>query len=37
MSVLQAVYFDGKDSRKHAVSVMIAGGRLKVIGREVNE
>ena len=30
MSVLQAVYFDGKDSRRHAVSVMIAGGKLKV-------
>lgn len=37
MSVLQAVYFDGKTSRRHAVSVMIAGGRLKIIGREVNE
>jgi predicted Zn-dependent protease len=37
MSVLQADYFDGKTSRKHPVSVMIAGGRLKVIGRDVNE
>jgi Zn-dependent protease with chaperone function/tetratricopeptide (TPR) repeat protein len=37
MSVLQAVYFDGKTSRKHPVSVMIAGGRLKVIGCDVNE
>jgi predicted Zn-dependent protease len=37
MSVLQAVYFDGKDSRRHPVSVMITGGRLKVIGRDVNE
>jgi Zn-dependent protease with chaperone function/Tfp pilus assembly protein PilF len=37
MSVLQAVYFDGKTSRGHPVGVMVAGGRLKVIGREVNE
>ena len=37
MSVLQAAYFDGKDSRRHPVSVMITGGRLKVIGRDVNE
>lgn len=37
MSVLQAVYFDGKTSRKHPVSVMVAGGRLKVIGHDVNE
>jgi Zn-dependent protease with chaperone function/TPR repeat protein len=37
MSVLQAVYFDGKTSRRHPVSVMIAGDRLKVIGRDVTE
>ena len=37
MSVLQADYFDGKNSLKHAVSVMIAGGKLKVVGRDVNE
>ena len=37
MSVLQAVYFDGKDSRGHPVSLMIAGGRLKVVGRDVSE
>ena len=37
MSVLQAVYFDGKTSRRHSVSVMVAGGKLKVIGRDVNE
>jgi Zn-dependent protease with chaperone function len=36
MSVLQAVYFDGKDSRPHPVSVMVAGGRMKVVGRDVN-
>ena len=37
MSILQAVYFDGKLSRKHPVSVVIAGGTLKVIGRDVSE
>ena len=37
MSVLQAAYFDGKTSRRHEVSVFIAGGRLKVVGRDVNE
>ena len=37
MSILQAVYFDGKNSRRHPVSVMIAGGKLKVIGRDVTE
>jgi len=37
MSVLQAAYFDGKTSRRHEVSVMITGGKLKVIGRDVSE
>ncbi len=37
MSVLQAVYFDGKTSRRHAVSLFIAAGRLKVVGRDVSE
>lgn len=37
MSIRQALYFDGKLSRRHVVSVVIAGGTLKVIGREVNE
>ena len=37
MSVLQADYFDGKNSLKRAVSVVIAGGKLKIIGRDVNE
>lgn len=36
MSVLQAFYFDGQTSRRHPVSVMVAGGTLKVIGRDVN-
>jgi len=37
MSVLQTDYFDGKTSLKHPVSVMIAGGKLKIVGRDVNE
>ncbi len=37
MSILQATYFDGKLSRPHAVSVVINGGTLKVIGRDINE
>ena len=37
MSILQATYFDGKLSRKHAVSVVISEGTFKVIGRDVNE
>ena len=37
MSVLQAAYFDGKTSQRHEVSVFIAGGKLKVVGRDVNE
>lgn len=35
MKTLQASYFDGKDSRRHAVTVVIGGGRLKVVGRDV--
>ncbi len=37
MSILQAVYFDGKDSRRHAVSLIVAGDTLKVVGRDVDE
>ena len=37
MSVLQAHYFDGKTSAKHPVSVVIAGNKLKVVGRDVDE
>ena len=37
MSVLQAVYFDGKSSRRHPVSVFFAGGKLKIVGRDVSE
>lgn len=35
MKTLAADYFDGKDSRRHAVTVLIGGGRLKVVGRDV--
>ena len=37
MSVLQADYFDGKTSLKRPVSVVIAGNKLKVVGRDVEE
>jgi Zn-dependent protease with chaperone function len=37
MAILQAVYFDGKRSRRHPVSVIIGGGTLKIVGRELNE
>jgi Zn-dependent protease with chaperone function/Tfp pilus assembly protein PilF len=36
MSILQATYFDGKFSRKHAVNVIISGSTLKVVGRDIN-
>ena len=37
MSALQAVYFDGKSSSRHPVSVFVAGGKLKIVGRDVSE
>jgi Zn-dependent protease with chaperone function/TPR repeat protein len=37
MKVLRARYFDGKSSRAHDVTLMSAGGRLKIVGREVSE
>ena len=36
MSVLRADYFDGKRSLKHEISVIVSGGRLKLVGREVS-
>src|SRR5690348_3075862 len=36
MSVLTAEYFDGRNSLKHEVSVLIGGGRLKLVGRDVS-
>lgn len=37
MSILQAFYFDGKSSRRHPVSILVGGGKLKIIGRDVTE
>ncbi len=36
MSVLQAGYFDGRNSLEHEVGVLIGGGRLKLVGRDVS-
>ncbi len=36
MKVFNARYFDGERSVPHEVSVMIAGGKLKLVGREVD-
>ncbi len=36
MNALQAHYFDGKRALRHPVSVLFAGGRVKVIGRDVD-
>jgi predicted Zn-dependent protease len=35
MKVLQVEYFDGKDSRKHPASLVIAGDKVKLVGRDV--
>jgi Zn-dependent protease with chaperone function/TPR repeat protein len=37
VSVLKADYFDGKTSTRRPVSVMLAGGMLKVVGRDVSQ
>ena len=36
MSILQAHYFDGKRALRHDVSLMLGGGRLKVVGTDVS-
>jgi Zn-dependent protease with chaperone function/TPR repeat protein len=36
MSVLQARYFDGRNSIEHEVGVLIGGGRLKLVGRDIS-
>jgi Zn-dependent protease with chaperone function len=36
MNTLQARYFDGKTSRGHDVTIMLSGGKLKMVGREVS-
>jgi len=35
VSVLQAIYFDGKDSRRHPVSVVLSAGKVKVVGHDL--
>ena len=37
MSPIQADYYDGKTSARHPVSLLAGGGKLKVIGADVNE
>jgi Zn-dependent protease with chaperone function len=37
VNVLAADYFDGRQSVRHPVSVIVARGKLKVVGRHVNE
>jgi Zn-dependent protease with chaperone function/TPR repeat protein len=37
MNVLRARYFDGKSSLAHDVTVMLVRGRLKIVGRDVNQ
>jgi predicted Zn-dependent protease len=36
MKTLKARYFDGKSSQPHEVTLVIGGGRLKIVGRDVN-
>lgn len=35
MSPISAVYFDGKDSLRHEVGLLIGGGKVKLVGREL--
>ncbi len=35
MNVLRATYYDGKSATRHEVSLMLGGGKLRAIGREV--
>jgi Zn-dependent protease with chaperone function/TPR repeat protein len=37
VNVLSADYFDGRRSVRHPVSVIVARGRLRIVGRDVNE
>jgi Zn-dependent protease with chaperone function len=36
VSILQGHYFDGRRAVRHTVSVLLAGGRLRVVGRDVD-
>ncbi len=37
MNVLAADYYDGRTSVRHAVSAIVARGRLRIVGRDVSE
>jgi predicted Zn-dependent protease/Flp pilus assembly protein TadD len=37
VNVLAADYFDGRQSVRHPVSVIVARGKLRIVGRDVNE
>ena len=37
MSVIEATYFDGKTSGKRPVSIVISRGRLKIVGRDLEQ
>jgi predicted Zn-dependent protease len=37
VNVLAADYFDGRTSVRHAVSLIVSRGKLKVVGRDVNQ
>jgi Zn-dependent protease with chaperone function/tetratricopeptide (TPR) repeat protein len=36
MTILRADYFDGKSSLKHPVTMMVGGGKLRIVGRDVD-
>jgi len=36
MSPLRGEYFDGKNSLKHEVTVLVGGGKLKLVGRDID-
>src|SRR3989449_9055774 len=37
MSVIEAVYFDGKSSLKRSVGIVVSRGRMKIIGRDLEQ
>jgi Zn-dependent protease with chaperone function/tetratricopeptide (TPR) repeat protein len=37
VSVIAGDYFDGRTSVRHAVTAFISGGKLKIVGRDVNQ
>jgi Zn-dependent protease with chaperone function len=36
MSVIQATYFDGKTSTRHPVTLLVGGGKMKVVGADID-